>query len=173
MRAGRGCSAGLRGAAALAAFLLWSAPSAQAVPAAVAESVPVVATSASWGVVMSNAAQGPYPPGTSAAISGAIYADQYVTAANTGTRVPGTVSYLYSGNSLLINAFVCPTPWDRTTARCAGGQGTTVALNSPVSGAAVVPPVGGVLYLKLNFLVGGSGTLEALTTKPAVVTTNA
>jgi len=122
---------------------------------------------------MSNAAQGPYAPGTSAAISGAIYADQYVTAANTGTRVPGTVSYLYSGNSLLINAFTCPTPWDRTTARCAGGQGTTVALNSPVSGADVVPPVGGVLYVKINFVAAGSGTLEALTTKPAALSSNA
>ncbi|NIZ90467.1 hypothetical protein [Kineococcus rubinsiae] len=165
MGTGRRCSTGLRLVAALAAILLWSAPSARAEVTAAAESVPVAVTSASWGVVMSTAAQGPYTAGTTAAVSGALLATRYVTVASTGSRSPGTVTYLYSGDALALGASLCPTPWT-ALATCAGGQDTTVPLNQSVSGAGMVPPGRGVLYMKLNFLAGSAGTLEALATKP-------
>ncbi len=168
---GRGWSLGVRLGAAITACVTWSAPVAHAASSSAATSTADL-TSASWGVVITQSSTPPYVPGPAVTISASVVGARYYTVANTGSRLPGSITYrLNSSLGLSVTLETCPTPWSGL-GLCATTP-TPVTANTAQSAASGMPPVGGVLYLKVLVLVAGSATLYVEATRPDPVVVNA
>jgi hypothetical protein len=167
------CSTGLRCVAALAACLLWGAPSAHAASRASAESSLAV-ISATWGVVITpaTAPTPPYATGNPVTVNGALVVGlQDFTVVSTGTRSPSGVLYrLQQSAGLGYSAAMCATPW--SALGCAGGS-TNVPFNALQTTPSLVPSNGRLLYLRVSVTVGGAATLGAEAAPPTALTTSA
>jgi hypothetical protein len=122
-------------------------------------------TSASWGVVVTQATVPPYLPGPAVTIPGSVLGARYYTVANVGTRMPSSITYrLTSTLGLSVSMETCPTPW--TVVGLCASTPTPVAANTAQSTTSKIPALGEALYLKVLVLVTGNGTLQIEASPP-------